>query len=47
MTGPAIDTQAAVDVVKSAAGILPEAGKAAVLDHLNPARVIFEKNHSQ
>lgn len=34
MTGTAIDTKAAVEVVKSAAGILPEAGKAAVLDHL-------------
>jgi hypothetical protein len=34
MTSPAIDTKAAVEVAKSAAGILPQAGKTAVLDHL-------------
>jgi ABC-type enterochelin transport system ATPase subunit len=34
MTGTGINTQAAVEVAKSAAGILPEAGKAVVLEHL-------------
>jgi hypothetical protein len=34
MTGTAIDTQAAVEVAKSAAGILPQEGKTEVLDHL-------------
>jgi|GEM_PF-3193157 len=34
MTGTAIDTKAAVEVAKGAVGILPEAGKTAVLDHL-------------
>ena len=34
MTGTAIDTKAAVEVAKSAAGILPQSGKTVVLDHL-------------
>ena len=34
MTGTAIDTKAAVEVAKSAAGILPQEGKTVVLDHL-------------
>jgi len=34
MTGTAIDTKAAVEVAKSAAGILPQAGKTAVLNYL-------------
>lgn len=34
MTSPAIDTKAAVEAAKTVAGILPEAGKTIVLDHL-------------
>ena len=34
MTSPAIDTQAAVEVAKGAAGLLPPSGKTEVLDHL-------------
>ena len=34
MTGPAIGTKIAVEVAKSAAGILPDKGKVAVLDHI-------------
>lgn len=34
MTGTAIDTKAAVEVAKSAAGILPQEGKTVVLEHL-------------
>jgi hypothetical protein len=34
MTGTAIDPKAVVEVAKLAAGVLPEAGKTAVLEHL-------------
>ena len=34
MTGAAIDTKAAVEAAKTVTGILPQAGKTAVLDHL-------------
>jgi len=34
MTGPAIDTKAAVEAAKNVTSILPASGKAAVLDHL-------------